>query len=682
MANEKVGIKVTVDTGDASKSTDKLNDSLKKTGETAKGAEKNAKSAAGAFGTIGNALKSLGIISLVSKGFEFFQQVLGKNQKVADALSTTMNFLTGVFSDLISFIVDNSDKVVAFFKDVFENPTVYVEKLATAIKENLIERVRSVIDAFGYLGDVIKNVFTGNFDAAGEAAKNFGKEMVDVVTGVDDSFDKTAKAVTDLADAAGDYFNKKLDQAKALTKATNDAVLAEARMLNAVKQTEIAAEKLRQKRDDENASIQDRIKANDELAAVLKKGQQQELALVGIREQKVRAEIALNGTNKELQAELIRLQGERADIEEKYTAFASEQLINRNALLKEQAAIERSLAENQNKLVLDTKKANTDLIKDEIQRLEAKKAILKEESDLELKRLQQNIDNTTAGTTARAEAEIAYATKKNEIDNQLAAQEDQISAAKLKRSTDELEKLVNDQNLDFEFRRQAIDLEQQQLQEALDNKVISQQDYNTKYKELADRRMQIDAEEVAAQQALQEKKNALVLAGLDILQSAAGQNEKIANVIFAIQKAIEIGRIITSTAGAIAQVQAGVAAIPAILPPGIPNPAFLSAAAIGIKKTLGLKLGAAAQIATIAASSIAKFKNGSGSAPGGGAAPSAGISTAAPIAPSAPQATLTQLDQQSINQMGSATSRAYVLESDVTNGQERIKRINRAARLG
>lgn len=61
-----------------------------------------------------------------------------------------------------------------------------------------------------------------------------------------------------------------------------------------------------------------------------------------------------------------------------------------------------------------------------------------------------------------------------------------------------------------------------------------------------------------------------------------------------------------------------------------------------------------------------------------------GVSTsAAPISPSAPvQNTVTQLNQSSINKLGSATSRAYVLESDVTNSQEKITRINRAARLG
>jgi hypothetical protein len=72
---------------------------------------------------------------------------------------------------------------------------------------------------------------------------------------------------------------------------------------------------------------------------------------------------------------------------------------------------------------------------------------------------------------------------------------------------------------------------------------------------------------------------------------------------------------------------------------------------------------------------------GTGSVPnmGGG---SMSIS-AAPISPSAPiQNTVTQLDQGTINQMGSAAGRAYVVESDITNQQEKIIRINRAARLG
>jgi len=71
--------------------------------------------------------------------------------------------------------------------------------------------------------------------------------------------------------------------------------------------------------------------------------------------------------------------------------------------------------------------------------------------------------------------------------------------------------------------------------------------------------------------------------------------------------------------------------------------------------------------------------------PGGGGASAAtpNVQVAAPITPTpTPQVTSTLLNAQAIQQLGSATNRAYVLESDVTNSQERIRRINRAARLG
>ena len=634
MANEKVGITISVDSGNATKSIDQLGKKIDSAGKSAKDAGKEAKQAAGAFGSIGNAIKTLGVINVVNKGFEFFQQVLGKNQKVADLLSTSMNFLSGVFSDLISFFVDNTGKVVDFFKEIFENPKKLVTDLATAIKNNLLERVNSAIEAFGLLGQTLKNILTGDFDAAAESAKLFGKEMLDVATGVDDAFDKTATALNDLTDAAGDYFSKKLEQAKALTKATNDAVIAEARQLNTIKQTEIAAEKLRQQRDNEAIAIQDRIKANNELGEVLKKGQQQELALIGIRQQKIQNEIALNGVNKELQAELIRLEGERADIQEKYTAFASEQLVNQNSLLREQIDINKSINESNNKIAIDQRKASAELIQDEVERLEAKRQIFEEEAELELIRLQTNVNNTKAGTAARAEAEIAFAQKKSEIEIQIAASDNEIQTKKLEKETD----------------------------------------FYAKLKEL----YQSDRD---AFRDLQDAKTNLAVQGLNTLASLVGENEKLANIIFAIQKAIEIGKIFTSTSSAITQVAAQTAAIPAILPPGIPNPAFAIASAIGAKKIAGLKINAAAQIAGIVGSTISKFKSGSSEAP---KTPSTDGGGAAPISPNSlfQTASVTRLDQQSINQLGSATNRAYVVESDITNSQEKIIRINRAARLG
>lgn len=62
---------------------------------------------------------------------------------------------------------------------------------------------------------------------------------------------------------------------------------------------------------------------------------------------------------------------------------------------------------------------------------------------------------------------------------------------------------------------------------------------------------------------------------------------------------------------------------------------------------------------------------------GGSSVPSVGSI----VAPLTPQAQTTTLDQNSINAVGNAASRAYVLESDVSGNQDRVRRLNRAARI-
>jgi hypothetical protein len=67
--------------------------------------------------------------------------------------------------------------------------------------------------------------------------------------------------------------------------------------------------------------------------------------------------------------------------------------------------------------------------------------------------------------------------------------------------------------------------------------------------------------------------------------------------------------------------------------------------------------------------------------PGGGGGSASIPSMGSMEAPIKPQAQTTTLSTSSINQIGVASSRAFVLESDVTNNQERIQRLNRAARI-
>jgi DNA repair exonuclease SbcCD ATPase subunit len=91
-------------------------------------------------------------------------------------------------------------------------------------------------------------------------------------------------------------------------------------------------------------------------------------------------------------------------------------------------------------------------------------------------------------------------------------------------------------------------------------------------------------------------------------------------------------------------------------------------------------LAVAGGIANIKKIIAVKVPNGGGGG-GGGNLPSAPPISAAQNAPLPPQADTTQLNQASINAVGNASSRAYVLDSDITNNRDRITRLNRAARI-
>jgi hypothetical protein len=71
--------------------------------------------------------------------------------------------------------------------------------------------------------------------------------------------------------------------------------------------------------------------------------------------------------------------------------------------------------------------------------------------------------------------------------------------------------------------------------------------------------------------------------------------------------------------------------------------------------------------------------NVQGSSGGGGSIPS--IPTMNVSAPLAAQAATTTLNQGQINQIGNVAARAYVVESDISGNQERVIRLNRAARI-
>ena len=185
-----------------------------------------------------------------------------------------------------------------------------------------------------------------------------------------------------------------------------------------------------------------------------------------------------------------------------------------------------------------------------------------------------------------------------------------------------------------------------------------------------DQKLKEDARqaELQADIALQNAKFEAVSAGLNLLSNLAGQNEKIANAIFVIDKALAIAKIVVDTQREIAGYYATYSAL---------GPKGLIAAT---NFSLAAKIRAGAGIASIAATSIAKFKGGGSAGGAGGGASAPSVSADAPLQPPQPQTTT--LSNQSINALGNQATRAYVIESDVTSSQQRIAAIQQRARFG
>lgn len=700
MTNEQnVNIKINVKTGEAQTEVESLNKGIEQTDKAAKGAEKSAKKTGGAFATIGSSLKSLGIITIIAKGVEFFTEALGRNQKVADTIAAVFNTISSIIGEFINIVIDVTSQVskstngfdalgkvvsgaitLAFtpFKLVFQGIKLVILEVQRAWENSVFgdkdqKRIKELTADIDQTKDAIAEVGKNAVQAGKDIYNNFGEAVSSVGKVVSGVVDKASKInVVNL-----------YNQNKAAIALKNTAELAAERLNGLIEKYDRLAEQQRQIRDNENLSIDERIKANEELGRLLQKQGAAQLEQADKIIESAAAERNLKKGNIEAEKAYIAALNQRAAVEAQITGLQSEQLVNAVALQKERIALNQSVAASNTKLFLDQKKQNAEFIRDEIERLEAKKKNAQLEAFVELTRLKQNIALTKEGTQARIDAEIAFKEKKAEIASQIKTFDDQIALAQNAREMARLDQLAKNTNTEFEFRQTAINDQLAQLKTAFDNNLISELEYNNKTAELSQQRIAIQAEETAFFQEMQDKKSAAALAGLNLLQAIAGENEKIANVIFAVQKGLEIAKIVSSTSAALGQIIASTQAIPPILPPGVPNPAYISALALGAKRAAVVKIGAATQIAEIAAASITKFRSGGSAPKGGSPAAAPAVSTAAPIQPQVtqPTQTITQLDNATINRLGSATLRSYVVETDVTNNQEKIKRINRAARL-
>jgi hypothetical protein len=276
-------------------------------------------------------------------------------------------------------------------------------------------------------------------------------------------------------------------------------------------------------------------------------------------------------------------------------------------------------------------------------------------------------DNKTANDKLKEEEKTAKQKRLDlqaqfKVDNQKAKQDENIQDA-----TDRADKLklLDKNNL-----------------EDIGKKMKNAQESTEIKQNTANAQIEIDKKSADVEIELEAKKTAAKHKALDDLQTIFGTETAMGKAILLAKQAMAIQEMImsikstlfhakdTATKATISAAGAGV---------DIAKGSAKSASALPFPANIPLIIGYAAQAFGIITAIRSALKQVKGA--GASSNLSTASSSAAVAAPIIAEAQTTRLDQSTINAVGNAAGRAYVLESDVSNNQERIRRLNRAARI-
>jgi hypothetical protein len=440
MENKEINLKINSNIDDVTKEIKSLNKSLDNTtdvvkdvGKSTKEVEKNTKTLADGFKGVGLAIKAMGI-GLVISAMSTLKEVFMSNQKVADTVATGFGTVVNVFTkvvDVVVSVVEKVNKSSEGFKGLsavisglitlsltplklgFYAISLAIDEARLAWEESFFgdkdpKTINELNKRISATKDNIVEVGKDAVDAGKKVANNIGAAITEVGAVVEGTIDGVSKISVKAA----------YDQAKANVQLQNTAKLAEANQARLVEQYDRQAEKLRQIRDNDLISIDDRIKANNDLKDVLDK---QQKAMIGQADMQIAAARNTYEMNKSIenQVALTNALANREGVLAQVEGLRSEQIANNIALTKEKTALQQSELEGITNLSIEQKKFNAELEKDDLLRLQKQKAVLEEEKAIELARLQSKIDAAALGTQARIDAENEYKTKSQEINNEI-----------------------------------------------------------------------------------------------------------------------------------------------------------------------------------------------------------------------------------------------------------------------
>lgn len=439
-------------------STDKvkeLNAAVKKADTSTDGATSGFKKIGGAVKGLGTALKASGI-GLIVGALAGLKSAFESNAETATGFSTILETISILFNQTVGAIVAavkaayqatggfNAlgkvmggllNLVLTPFKAAFYGLKLGLQEMQLAWEKSFFgdkdpETIKQLRKNIQQTQKDLKKVGDDAIKSGKDIYNNFGEAVGEVVTlGV-----KGVEQISKISVTAA------YDQAKALVNARNAAAVAAAQQGVLIEKYDRQAEKLRQLRDEERNSIDERKQANNELLEVLNKQEKAMLAQADLQIQAAQLEYNKN-KNTENQVALTEALANRQGVLAQIEGLRSEQLANDLALQREQDELNKARTESEITLALEREKATAEFITNEEIKLQTLIDIANKERELQLGRLQEQIDLHKEGTQARLDAEIEYNTKKQELDIQLEQYENQLSAKRIETQKEVNEKI-------------------------------------------------------------------------------------------------------------------------------------------------------------------------------------------------------------------------------------------------
>jgi hypothetical protein len=414
---EKVTLEFEADTKGAVNDIGEIKDGVKDIGKTAKAQKGALQGMAKGFKGVGMAMKAAGF-AIIMKLVNALWEAMKKNQQIADAVSTAFNVIgvvmgkiTNTITNVVNRVAASSDNFDALgrimknfmtlaltpLKLAFNGIMLVIKQVQLAWEKSWlgkgdIEKIKRLTKQIDGYKQEIKDV-TEEAIAAGKGIVVDFKEGIGEIHNlgkiVVEEFDNTFKNVT---------VSSLVNQAKAVTKATANLGLLEAKHQRVIIAFEKQAEEQRKIRDDISQSIDDRIAANDKLLVIAKEQAAAEIKALKDQKGALAAKLAVEVDNADIKAQLYALDTAILETEKRATSLDKESGEQKNALLAEQLANTQEL----NKIGID-----------EVERQEQE---FINERDRLIKMAELTLSNAEELADAKLRIEENYQKKKDKLD--------------------------------------------------------------------------------------------------------------------------------------------------------------------------------------------------------------------------------------------------------------------------